>query len=109
MKTLVISAFTTIRAANADATVVVKSDGKTATGLSGPAISEGDLTTLGERGTGTDLVRVLASELDIPKDGQTILIDDQPVMVTATRADRFGATVLIEYTVTRPTDFTQGI
>jgi len=98
-----------IAAAVPDATVTVVYNGQTCQGLKDTQTDLSGMTTMGEQGTTTGIVRVDASLLAVPVRGATMLINDKPVFVTNHKLDSAGAMRRIEYSEQRPVTFTEGV
>jgi len=101
------SALATIAAAVPESTVTVVYNGQTCQGLKDTQTDLSGMTTMGEQGATTGIVRVDASQLAAPKRGATMILNGKNVFVTNHKLDTAGAMRRIEYSEQRPVVFTE--
>lgn len=77
------------------------SDGASCNGVRDTVRYNAGQTDMGEQGVNIETVRIDASELTRPVEGETITIDGESAMVLSVRSDPAGALLAIEYQVTR--------
>lgn len=102
LQSLARSAFAAIKIVAADALVPIIYKGKTASGLRDTSTQGDSITTDGAMGETSGIVRVDASEIDMPEKSDTIIVDGKTVFIGDVKRDSVGAILTIYFTETRP-------